>query len=90
LCSSFSYSNYFSSQNELITGHNGFTKFYIIHAQEQRQFTGVFELLSEEQARNLSHSFNYENTRHNRCAGKMSLEELLIEGHIFNAGDFYI
>lgn len=53
LCGSFSHSYSLRFQYKLVTGDDRFSELYVIHAEQNGKFSGVFEFLSEEQSGDL-------------------------------------
>src|SRR5262249_8443026 len=56
-------------------------------AEQKQLAVAVFDVAQEEHRAALRHRFHDQHTRHDRRAGEMSLEELLVRGHVLDADD---
>ena len=59
----------------------------MVHTQEHRQFTRVLQSLCKQQAGDLGHRLDDQDAGHNRRAGKMALEKLLVDADVFDPLD---
>lgn len=76
----------FCFDEEGVAGGDGFAPFDFVGAEEVADFADVFGKAEDEDGSGLGHGFELEDARHDGVAGEVALEEVLVEGEVFDGG----
>lgn len=78
-------SNRSGLQNQLVAGQDGLAEFHMVHGKQDGDFSGVFQLLGQQDARKLGHGLDNEDPRHDGLGRKVPLEKGLVDGDVLDA-----
>ena len=71
-----------------VARHHRLAEAGLVDRHEEHQFAGmgIAEMIEHQGARGLGHGLDQQHARHHRLAGKMALEERLVDGDVLDRG----